>query len=161
MKGVFIFTLSPHAFISHGCNNKIYHCHHHHHHPRTEMVRVWIQVVAAKQDKFERCYDRIRASLIAHLIKNLSAMQETWVRLPGWEDPLEKEMATHSSILAWRISRTEEPGRLQSMMSQRVGHDLVTKERERDDRIMCRLREEVNARGKRREDLEMAMWDPE
>ena len=161
MKGVFIFTLSPHAFIPHGCNNKIYHCQHHHHHPRIEMVRDWSQVVAAKRDKFERCYDRIRSSLIAHLIKNLSAMQETWVRLPAWEDPLEKEMATHSSILAWRIPRTEEPGRLQSMMSQRVGHDLVTKERERDDRIMCRLREKVNARGKRREDLEMAMWDPE
>ena len=56
-------------------------------------------------------------------IKNLPAMQETQVRSLGWEDPLEKEMATHSSILAWRIPRTEEPGGLQSVGSQRVGHD--------------------------------------
>ena len=61
------------------------------------------------------------------MVKNLSAMQETWVRSLGWEDPLEKEMATHSSILAWRIPWTEEPGGLQSMGSQRVGHDLATK----------------------------------
>ena len=51
------------------------------------------------------------------------AVQETRVRSLGWEDPLEKEMATHSSILAWKISRTEEPGGLQSIGSQRVGHD--------------------------------------
>ena len=53
-------------------------------------------------------------------------MWETWVRSPGWEDPLEKEMATHSSTLAWRIPWTEEPGELQSMGSQRVGHDWAT-----------------------------------
>ena len=57
------------------------------------------------------------------MVKNLPAMQETRVQSLGQEDPLEKEMATHSSILAWRISRTEEPGGLQSMGSQRVGHD--------------------------------------
>ena len=57
--------------------------------------------------------------LVALLVKNLPAMQETWVQLLGQEDPLEKEMATHSSILAWRIPRTEEPGRLQSMGSQK------------------------------------------
>ena len=56
-------------------------------------------------------------------IKRLPAMQETRVRSLGWEDPLEKEMATHSSILAWRIPWTEEPGRLQSTGLQRVGHD--------------------------------------
>ena len=56
-----------------------------------------------------------RASLIAQLVKNLPAMQETWVRLLGQEDPLEKEMATHSSILAWRIPWSEEPSELQSM----------------------------------------------
>jgi len=50
-------------------------------------------------------------------------MWETWVQSLGWEDPLEKEMATHSSILAWRIPWTEEPGGLQSTGSQRVGHD--------------------------------------
>ena len=55
---------------------------------------------------------------VAQLVKNLPAMQETWVQFLGWEDPLEKEMATHSSILAWRIPRTEEPGRLQSMGPQ-------------------------------------------
>ena len=58
------------------------------------------------------------ASLVAQLVQNLPAMQETWVQFLGWEDPLEKEMATHSSILAWRIPWTEEPGRLQSMGSQ-------------------------------------------
>ena len=55
------------------------------------------------------------SALMAQLVKNLPAMQETRVRSLGWEDPLEKRMATHSSILAWRISWTEEPGRLQSM----------------------------------------------
>ena len=63
------------------------------------------------------------ASLAAQLVKNLPAMQETWVRFLGQEDPLEKGWATHSSILAWRISWTEEPGGLQSMGLQRVGHD--------------------------------------
>ena len=57
------------------------------------------------------------------VVKNLLPMQETWVQSLGREDPLEKEMATHSSILAWKISWTEEPGGLQSMGSQRVGHD--------------------------------------
>ena len=65
----------------------------------------------------------VLASLVAQSVKRLPAMQETWVRSLGWEDPLEKEMAIHSSILAWRIPWTEEPGRLQSMGSQRVGHD--------------------------------------
>ena len=62
-------------------------------------------------------------SLVTQMVKNLPAMQETWVRTLGQEDPLEKEMATHSSILAWRIPWTAEPGGLQSMGSQRVGHD--------------------------------------
>jgi len=56
-------------------------------------------------------------------VKNLPAMGETWVRSLGWEEPPEKGMATHSSILAWRIPRTEEPGGLQSLELQRVGHD--------------------------------------
>ena len=68
-------------------------------------------------------YTIIRASLVAQVVKNLPAMQETRVQSLGQEDPLEKEMATHSSILAWRISRTEEPGGLQSMGSQRVRLD--------------------------------------
>ena len=60
---------------------------------------------------------------MAQAIKHLPAMRETWVRSLGWEDPLEKEMATHSSTLAWKIPRMEEPGRLQSMGSQRVRHN--------------------------------------
>ena len=55
---------------------------------------------------------------LAQLVKNLPAMQETWVRSLGWEDPLEKEMAIHSSILDWKIPWTEEPGGLQSMGPQ-------------------------------------------
>ena len=62
-------------------------------------------------------------SLVAQMVKRLSTMQETWVQSLGWEDPLEKEMAIHSSTLAWKIPWTEEPGRLQSMGSQRVGHN--------------------------------------
>ena len=60
---------------------------------------------------------------MAQTVKRLFAMQETWVQSLSWEDPLEKEMATHSIILAWKIPWMEEPGRLQSMGSQRVGHD--------------------------------------
>ena len=65
----------------------------------------------------------IQASLVAYLLKNPPAMWETWVQSLGWKEPLEKGVATHSRILAWRIPWTEEPGRLQSMRSQRVGHD--------------------------------------
>ena len=61
-------------------------------------------------------------SLVAQLVKNPSAMQETWVRSLGWEDPLEEGMTTHSSILAWRIPWAEDPGRLQSIGLQRVEH---------------------------------------
>ena len=57
------------------------------------------------------------------MVKHLSTMQETWVRSLGQEDPLEKEMAIRSSTIAWKIPWTEEPGRIQSMGSQRVGHD--------------------------------------
>ena len=64
-----------------------------------------------------------RTSLVAQTVKRLSTMWETWVPSLGWEDPLEKEMAIHSSTIAWKIPWTEEPGRLQSMGSQRVGHD--------------------------------------
>ena len=79
-----------------------------------------------EQDKW-RFLDAYRvfsgASLVAQRLKRLPGMQETWVRSLGQEDPLEKEMATHSSTLAWRIPWREESGRLQSMGSQRVGHD--------------------------------------
>ena len=67
-----------------------------------------------------------RTSLVAQTVKRLPTMRETWVQSLGWEDLLEKEMATHSSILAWKIPWTEEPGRLQSMGSQRVGHNWAT-----------------------------------
>ena len=63
------------------------------------------------------------ASLEAQLVKNLPTMQETWIRSLGWEDPLEEGMAINSRILAWRILWTEEPGGLQSMGLQRVGHN--------------------------------------
>ena len=63
------------------------------------------------------------ASLGAQTVKRLPIMRKTWVQSLGREDPLEKEMATHSSILAWKIPWTEDPGRLRSMVSQRVGHD--------------------------------------
>ena len=66
------------------------------------------------------------ASLLAQTVKNQLARQETWVRSLGWEDALEKGMTIHSSILTWMIPWIEEPGRLQSMGSQRVGHDGVT-----------------------------------
>ena len=61
------------------------------------------------------------------VVKNPAAKEETWVQSPGLWDPLEEEMATHSSIRAWKIPWTEEPGGLQSMGSQRVGRDLATK----------------------------------
>ena len=64
-----------------------------------------------------------RASLVAQMVKNLPAMQETQVQSLGQEDPLERGMATHSSILAWRTPWTEDPGGLQSMGLQRVRHD--------------------------------------
>ena len=70
------------------------------------------------------CHSYLRwASLVAQRLKPLLTMQETWVRSLGQEDPLEKEMATHSSVLVWRIPWMEEPGVLQSMGSQRAGHD--------------------------------------
>ena len=68
----------------------------------------------------------ITTSLVAQTVKCLSAMQETRVQSLGWEDPLEKEMAIHSSTIAWKIPWTEDPGRLQSMGSQRVRHDWAT-----------------------------------
>ena len=62
------------------------------------------------------------ASLVVQMVKNLPTMQETWVQSLGWKDPVENRMATHSSILAQRIPRTEKPGRLLSIGSQRVRH---------------------------------------
>ena len=64
------------------------------------------------------------------VVKNLSAVQETWVHSLTWEDPLEKGMATHSSILAWEVPWIEEPGRLQSMGLQRLRHEFKTKQQQ-------------------------------
>ena len=66
------------------------------------------------------------SSLVTQTVKNLPVMWETWAQSLGWENPLEKGMATHSSILAWEILTKEEPGRLQSMGSQTVRHDWAT-----------------------------------
>ena len=66
------------------------------------------------------------SSLVAQMVKNLPAMRDTWVWSMDWEDPLKKEMSTHSSILSWNITWTEEPGGLHSMRLQRVGHDWAT-----------------------------------
>ena len=88
--------------------------------------------VTAGDNDFNLCMNYVRnilsyayswASLVAHIVKNLPAMWETQVQPLGQEDPLDKGMDTHSSILAWRIPRTEEPGGLQSMGSQRIQHD--------------------------------------
>ena len=64
----------------------------------------------------------LRDFLVAQMVKSLPAVREMWVQSLGWEDPLEEEMATHSSIFAWRISWTEQPERLQPIGLQRVGH---------------------------------------
>jgi len=77
---------------------------------------------AARLFCLPKCYHH-RAPLVAQMVRNLPAMQETWVQSLSQEDPLEKEMVTHSSILAWRIPWTEESGRLQFVGLQRVGHD--------------------------------------
>ena len=66
------------------------------------------------------------ASLVAQMVRSRPAVRETWVPSLGWEDPLEEGMDTHSSVLVWRIPWSEEPGRLQPMGSQRVGHHLAT-----------------------------------
>ena len=71
-------------------------------------------------------WNLLTTSLVAQMVKNLPVMQETWVWSLGWEDPLEKGLATHSSILAWRIPWKEKPGGLQSMVSQRIGYDWAS-----------------------------------
>ena len=99
------------------------HYHHYHHHHRQYHYQ-------NNQHRYHHCYLAIvvqdTASLMAQTVKNLPAMRETWVWSLGQEDPLEKGMATLSSILAWEIPWTEEPGGLQSKGSQRVGHNWVT-----------------------------------
>ena len=78
---------------------------------------------SSDKDGNEYTYQIDKTSLVAQMVKCLPTLWETRVQSLGGEDPREKEMATHSSTLAWKIPWTEEPGRLQSMGSQRVGHD--------------------------------------
>ena len=76
-----------------------------------------------ENNSMDRGPDELQSSLAAQTVKTLLATWETCVRFLGWEDPLEKETATYSSLLAWRVPWTEDPGRLQSMDSQTAGHD--------------------------------------
>ena len=85
--------------------------------------RATVHGVAQSRTQLSDFHFHFGASLVAHSVKNLPAVQETRLRSLGWEDPLEKEMATHSRSLAWRIAWTEEPGRLQSTGLLRVRHD--------------------------------------
>ena len=82
-----------------------------------------MQIFKTQQTKLNSTLIESRASLVTEMVNNMPAVQKTGVQFLGQEDPLEKGMATHSSVLAWRISETEEPGGLQSMESQRVGRD--------------------------------------
>ena len=86
-------------------------------------LQAWLLVVENATWKLTHGLATPLPFLVAQMIKNLPAVQETWVRSLGWKDPLEKGMSTHSSILAWEIAWAEEPVRLQSMESQRVGYD--------------------------------------
>ena len=76
--------------------------------------------------RFKPCHQVSWGLLVAQMVRNLPTIKETWIKSLGWDDLLEKEMATHSSILDWRIPWTEEPGELQSMGFQWVAHDLET-----------------------------------
>ena len=93
---------------------------------RDQISTIWWIIKKAREFQKNICFCFIGASLVAQRLKHLPGMRETRVWSLGREDPLEKEMATHSSTLAWRIPWREEPGGLQSMGSQRVGHDWAT-----------------------------------
>ena len=88
--------------------------------------RFWVGTWIMGYPRISRGLPVIRASLVAQMVKYLPAMRETWIQFLGQEDPLEKEMAIHSSTLAWKTPWTEEPGRLQSMGLRRVRHDWAT-----------------------------------
>ena len=92
----------------------------------SQWLHIYFTVSLWGRNDYSRNLNYVNIYLVAQRIKHLPAVQETWVWSLGWEDSLEKEMAPHSSILAWRIPWIEEPGRLQSTGSQRVGHDWAT-----------------------------------
>ena len=92
-------------------------------HERKMTARAWPQESGKVFHQKHQPGTSLGASLVAQMVKGLSAMRETQVRFLGQEDPLEKEMAIHSSTLAWKIPWTNEPDRLQFMGSQRVGHN--------------------------------------
>ena len=81
---------------------------------------MWPLAISQGEFQYTLFYTKPKASLVPQMVKNLPAMQETWVQCLGREDILEKGTSTHSSILAWRIPMTEDPGRLQSMRSQNL-----------------------------------------
>ena len=96
-------------------------------HDYWKIPQLWLyRALSAKWCLFFNTLSRFETTLVAQTVKYLVAMRETQVQSLGQEDPLEKGMATHSSILAWRIPWTEEHGRLQSLRSQRVRHDWAT-----------------------------------
>ena len=103
--------------------------------PHLSLAQAWILILYRLSFLYLDCcpaslptgrwglFSSSKASLVAQMVKNLPAMRETWLQSLGQEDPLQKEMATHSSFLAWEIPWTQEPGRLQSVGLQRVRHD--------------------------------------
>ena len=96
--------------------------------PRSKHLLIsWLQslsaVILEPKNIKSATFSPFTTFLVAQMVKNLPAMQETWVQSLGWEDALEKGITIHSSILAWRIPRTEEPGRVQFTGLQRVGHE--------------------------------------
>ena len=93
---------------------------------KTEVKRKMGQQRMRMLDSIMNSMDINLSSLVTQMVKKLPAMQETWVRSLGWEDPLEEGMATHSSILNWRISMNRGAGALQCTLSQRTGHNLAT-----------------------------------
>ena len=95
-------------------------------HARLSYIYIHIYIQDYLWKDFLNKWMTVTHTLVAQRVKHLPAVRETQVQSLGWEDPLEKEMATHSSTLAWKIPQTEEPGRLQPMGSQRVGHDWAT-----------------------------------
>ena len=119
--------------------------------PQNDKTAYWLGKIFAKPMSDKGLISRIcGASLVTQIVKNLPAMQETQVWYLGWENLLEKEMATHSSILAWRIPWTEKTGGLQSMGLQRVGHYWVTNTTTTTSKI-CKEIIQLNSKKKKKD----------